>query len=294
MDIASLIGKVKETGKDQSKAKEGGGYQLPKEGLAMARLVGYFELGKHEEKFKQEVKIVNKVDLVFELVGEDYPARDTDEGPVPQRMTLSMVLSDSPKSHYFKLFSKLRIDETHMTQMLGKPFLIDIVHRKVGDGENAKTYANINRDTIRHAVQEMLVDGKMQRVPIPVPPAKTELKMFVFGLDAGPSKIMWDGIYIPGEYPARKDEKTGEVIMAAKSKNVIQEKIKSALNVKDLSIYDLIVGNIKAAGADALAAVVGDVASPSETKAALADPAPTVVEDKPPFPLGDDPMAGIS
>jgi hypothetical protein len=41
---------------------------------------------------------------------------------------------------------------------------------------------------------------------------------------------MWDSLFIDGEYPERKDEKTGAVISPAKSKNVIQNKIRSAKN----------------------------------------------------------------
>jgi hypothetical protein len=40
----------------------------------------------------------------------------------------------------------------------------------------------------------------------------------------------WHDLYIPGEWPEWKDERTGEVLSAAQSKNFIQEKIMRAEN----------------------------------------------------------------
>jgi len=59
-----------------------------------------------------------------------------------------------------------------------------------------------------------------------VPPPLTELKLFLWD---NPDKDQWASIYIAGQYPAYTDD-TGKEVRPARSKNVIQEKIMSALN----------------------------------------------------------------
>jgi len=64
------------------------------------------------------------------------------------------------------------------------------------------------------------------QVSIPVGPPLTDVKAFIWDIA---DKSMWDSIYIPGEYPERKDDK-GVVTSPPKSKNVLQNLIMTAQN----------------------------------------------------------------
>jgi len=54
----------------------------------------------------------------------------------------------------------------------------------------------------------------------------TELKCFLW---ENPDAEQWASLYIEGEYAERRDD-TGRIVRPARSKNVIQDKIKAALN----------------------------------------------------------------
>lgn len=294
MSLDALLNKVATQGKDQSVASGGSfDYTPPAAGVTTARIVGYYEQGKHEFEFEGKKKTQDEVAIVFELTGKQHPHIETDNGPVPVRMTLNIGLSTNEKAHYFKIFSRLRTEERHFVQLLGHGVLLEVVHKK-GKNDPNKTFAEIDKASIRKPVMPVpqLVDGiptgEFVDTVIPVPQQITPLGAFVWDFaDAE----MWDSIFIEGEYPERKDEKTGKVVAEARSKNRIQLKIASALNFKGLPCYDYAAAKLSGSttvtkeGVDALDAVVGDVAN------APADAAPA--DDKPPFAV-DDPMAGVA
>lgn len=286
MSLDALLNKVATQGKDQSVATSGGfDYTPPPAGVTTARIVGYYEQGKHEFEFEGKKKTQDEVAIVFELTGKQHPHIETDNGPVPVRMTLTLGLSTNEKAHYFKIFSRLRTEEKHFVQLLGQGVLLEVIHKK-GKSDPNRIFAEIDKASIRKPVMPVpqLVDGiptgEFVDTVIPVPQQITPLGAFVWDFaDAE----MWDSIYIEGEYPERKDEKTGKVIAAARSKNRIQLKIASALNFKGLPCYDYAAAKLSGStavtreGVDALDAAVGDVDTPQKQDIA-----------------SDDPMAGIS
>ncbi|WAX24190.1 hypothetical protein P4_00032 [Xanthomonas phage P4] len=297
MGLDALLNKVAAQGKDQSVASGGNfDYTPPAAGVTTARIVGYYEVGKHEFEFEGKKKTQDEVAIVFELTGKQHPHIETDNGPVPVRMTLTLGLSTNEKAHYFKIFSRLRTEERHFVQLLGQGVLLEVIH-KPGKRDPNKTFAEIDKASIRKPVMPVpemengIPTGKFVDTVIPVPQQITPLGAFVWDFaDAD----MWDSIYIPGEYPERKDEKTGKVVAEARSKNVRQLRIAAALNFKGLPCYDYAAAKLAGSttvtkeGVDALDEAVGDVAN-----AAPADAAPS--DDKPPFPVdGSDPMAGIA
>jgi hypothetical protein len=73
---------------------------------------------------------------------------------------------------------------------------------------------------------------------VEVAAAATAVKAFIWDIA---DKEMWDSIYIPGEYPERRDA-DGVLIAPARSKNVIQEKIASAKNWASHPLSSLGVG----------------------------------------------------
>lgn len=288
MDINALISKVSTQGKDQSQASAGGDFIPAAEGTTGARLVGYYEVGQHEGEYEGKKKINNVVKLVFELIGKKHPPTETEGGTkIPVRITQTMNLSTSERSGFFKLFSRIRDDDTtHMVQMLGKPLLLNIVHNKKTVNGKEKTYANIDKESIKKpVVQTMELDedgnptGEIKNTPFTVGPALSELKAFVWDFA---SAEMWDSIFIEGEYPERKDD-SGKVTAPAKSKNVLQNEIASALNFKALPCYDYAAGKLTRSDSAALDDAIGDVETPAKE---------VPVETKPQSP-GTDPLPGI-
>lgn len=293
MSLAKLMQQVAEKGQDQSQATSGGGdYTPPEAGQTGARIVGYYEIGQHESEFEGKKKTQNEVLIVFELVGKKHPVKEINGEKVPVRMTLRMNLSTNEKAGYFKMFSALRTDEKHFVQLLGKPVLLNVVHEP-GKRDPKKVFAKIDKSTIRKPIIQVPVmdeegtpTGDLKDQVFPVGPAVTALGAFVWDFaDAE----MWDSLYIPGEYPERKDE-NGKVVAEARSKNTIQLQIASALNFKGLPCYDyaaskLVGGNVTKEGIDALDDVVGDVDNPDAGQGGE--------EDKPPFDM-NDPMEGIA
>lgn len=286
MDINALIKQVKDKGKDQSQASSGGGdFEPIAAGVTGARLVGYYEVGQHESEFEGKKKINNTVKLVFELIGKKHPPIEKDDGTkIPVRSALTLNLSNNEKAGFFKIFSRIRDeDTTHMMGMLGKPVMLTIVHVTKKVNGKDKTYANIDKESIKKPIiQEMGKDedgepnGEITERPFPVGPALSELKAFVWDF-ASPE--MWDAIFIEGEYPERKDD-AGKVIAPARSKNTIQNEIASAVNFKGLPCYDYAVGKLTREDADALDDAIGDVVTPEKTEE--------------PAARGGDPLEGIA
>lgn len=271
MDINKLIQKVSEKGPDQSVASAGGGdYTTPPAGQTGARFVAYYEVGKHAGEYQGKPKVNDTVQMIFELIGPKHPVRETEGGEkIPTRLTLTMNLSDNEKSGFHKLFSRVRTEETHMVQLLGKPVLLNVTHATKGEGQNKRTYANIDKESVRKPTYQQLnpETGDLEDKVLEVGPAITPLKAFVWNFaDAE----MWDSIFIEGEWEERKDDK-GNVTAPARSKNVVQEKIMSALNFQGLPCYEYAAKRMTKDDEAALDAAVGDVVEP-ERAAPTTDP----------------------
>lgn len=247
-DIKAAIEQAAKQGPNMTQAQAGGGsYEPPAEGTCLATLVGYIELGKHLDKSpKYGDKIKEKVQLIFELAGgKNNPKENEDGTKTPHRITVTETLSLNEKANFFKLFKKLNYngEATHISQLLGKHWLVTVVHSDNGkEGAEKRTYANLRTEdgyTFRPAVRIVgdELAGDHQEVPIAAPERLSELRLFLWDFA---SKPMWDSLYIDGEYEERKDEKTGKVISPAKSKNVIQERIKTALNWEGSPMWDLL------------------------------------------------------
>lgn len=280
MSLSNLLSKIADQGKDHSVASASGGdFEPAAAGLTGARLVGYYELGQHEEDYQGVKKKINKVQLVFELIGKKHPPKEVDGVKYPVRLSTDLAISTSDRAKFFQIFSRCRTDEKNFVQLIGKPFLLEVTHTKKKRGDKEVTYANINRDSIRKpVVQVPNGDGEIEDQPYEVAPAITDLKVFVWDFaDAE----MWDSIFIAGQYDERKDDK-GAVTAPARSKNRIQLEIASALNFKSLPCYDYAASKLAGDGAvsredaESLDNEIGDAERPART-----------AEDP------DDPMKGV-
>lgn len=244
--LRDLIAQAAKHAPHMPNLSDGGDYEIPAAGIARARFIGYYEVGKHEEEFKGEKKLREKVELVFELSGPNHPPRDFNGEKVPQRITARETYGLTDRNHFLKLFRQMNYSgkATHMAELLGEPFLVEIFHTKSKDGK--KTYANLrgpNGYNIKGTTVQDPVSGGM--VTVDVPPAMTDVKVFLWDQAC---KDMWDSIYIDGEYPEQKDEKTGEVTRPAKSKNVLQEKIMAASNWPEHPLYEDVKARPSVAG----------------------------------------------
>ena len=117
-------------------------------------------------------------------------------------------------------------EHTHFLQLLGKPFLGEIFHNVVGEGDKKKTYANLDQDGAYSLKAPIQVDALTNSsVPIPVAEVHGDIRAFLW---ENPSIAdedlveMWNSIFIEGTREV-EDPKTKEKTKV--SKNWIQEAI---------------------------------------------------------------------
>ena len=251
VDILALANQAAETATDMSEARTGGGggtYVPPAEGIARARLVAYIETGKHEKNVGagKPKQILEQVQLIFELSGPNHEPKVLDDGTkLPHRITVDLNAGKNygplnEKSGLYKMFKRMNWQGTarHLSQLLGQPFLVTIVHtKKIGTDGKERVYVGI-RDESGYLIQPPRfvhpLDNSITEVP--VAPAISQLRLFLW--NAAPDVIgkMWDSLFIDGEYPERTNDK-GEVTAAARSKNVLQNEIKAAINFTGSPIF---------------------------------------------------------
>jgi hypothetical protein len=240
--IAALTAKAAELSNQTVAQKGGGDYVPPAAGECKLRFIGYVELGTHETEFKGVKKKKQKVALYFEVSGPNHPPREGEDGKkFPIILTIEETLSLNEKARFFKLFNKLNYQgkATHMAQLLGEPFLGEIFHRtyKRKDGTDGVAVELYNKAESSYAIRaprRPVIDedsglakaGEFKAIPVDA--AITPLRIFLW--DQADLE-QWATIHIPGEYAA-EEAKDGKPARAAKSKNVIQNKIMSSLSFK--------------------------------------------------------------
>lgn len=246
IDFKALAAKAVAAGTDMTKAATGGGndYVPPAAGPGLCRFVGYVEIGKHKTSYKGQAKLTNMVQLVFELVGKRHPPQQMGDSLLPYRITMNLNLSLSEKAGFFKLFQRMNYNQEaqHMVELLGKGFKCEVFHDEWTDRKgNKRIDAQLRAPDGSYAVfapRKEDEDSETGWVSIAVPEATSELRCFLWNYA---DKQQWDGLFIEGEYPERKDEKTGEVTAKARSKNVLQNKIKSAVNFGGSPLHILLL-----------------------------------------------------
>ncbi|RQU14216.1 hypothetical protein DF152_17285 [Burkholderia cenocepacia] len=227
--LAAKIAEAAKTGPNMTEAAAGSGdYTPPPEGTAQARFVGYYEMGKHPGEYEGKPRVYDEVKLVFELSGPNHQPRQLPDGTrVPHRITVNEKKSLGAKANFFKLFGMMNYagKATHMAQLLGEAYLVEVVHSKSKDGK--RTYANL-RDANGYKVRGPSFQDPLtgKTVNVDVAPPLTEPRAFIWDVA---DLEMWNSIYVEGEYEAKKDDK-GNITQPARSKNVLQNYIKEAIN----------------------------------------------------------------
>jgi len=193
--------------------------EIPREGVALLRLVDYIETGRHEAKNPMH-KPSLKVLLTFELSHPDHMI-EFDGKKVPAKMTVRVNKTYSDKGKYMPLFKALNRalggGFQHIAQMIGKPMLGHVYHNEW----EGKKFANLDIDGSWSFAEPLMKDPIAgTSTPIPVPELSGAPKVFLWeadGLTDAQVSEMWDSIYIDG---TRTNDKNVEV-----SKNWVQETI---------------------------------------------------------------------
>jgi|19_taG_2_1085344.scaffolds.fasta_scaffold06405_2 hypothetical protein len=201
--------------------------ELPRTGVALLRLKDYIEFGRQESSnpaYKPAIKVM----LTFELNHPDHLI-EIDGKKVPQLIQVRMNKGSTSKSGYKKLFKVMNKacgnKFKHFVEMIGTPYLGEIFHNTSGEGEKARTYANLDFEGAYSLKAPLQVDALTgQATAIQVAELDGTPKVFLWeneSLSDDMVKSMWDSIYIDGTY-----EKDGKEI----SKNWIQNTIMEALD----------------------------------------------------------------
>lgn len=289
-DISSAVNAAASQGVDMTKAQSGGGdYQPPAKGVARARFIGYIEGGKQKHEWEGKVSYKDKVRLIFELSGPKHPPHENGDGEkFPIRITIEENLSLNEKAHFYKIFRAMNYDgdATHIAQLLGKEFLVTVAHK---ESKKGRVFATLKNDagqyTIRTPYHEDPETGETRKIS--ANPQISETRLFLWDFA---SKEMWDSLYIEGEYPEKKDDKTGEVIFPARSKNVFQEWILGANNFEGSPIDEILQGEIELPEETQEPEQADEEQEPEAEEKA---PAKGKGKGKP-SPADEDPLAGVS
>lgn len=229
-DINELINKAAEQGQDFTQEKKGGDFErvLPEAGMGVCRFREYVELGTHDTATKAypNKKPAKKARFVFELTTpkhvREVEKEDGTKFKIPHFITIECAISASEKSNFIKLFRQMNWEgtSTHPAQLLGKPFLCEIVHAwaKGDDPKKDKpSYANLQKDGVYTIAPPRKVDPLAGTVEeLAVPELLNPVKLFLWDM---PTKDTWESLFIDGTY-----ERDGKEF----SKNWIQEKILGA------------------------------------------------------------------
>lgn len=235
-DVNALVAEVAATSANMGVAQAGPARELPPEGSANLRFVGYVETGKHKATFEGKEKLEDEVRLVFELSGKNYPPREVEGEKVPHRITLKMNRSLNQKAGFFKLFNRMNYEgkATHMAQLLGNAYRGRVFHGTiVATGDKFLKLRDDTGYTIAPPRAEVMdpETGDVSTVPITVAPALSQLRLFVWGAAPAALKQMWPSIHIAGSYGEGANQR---------SANVFQDRIKAAVNYQGSPIQQLL------------------------------------------------------
>ncbi len=227
---------------DMSVASKGGDYVPPAAGSCQLRLVSYLEVGQLEDEWQGVKKYPFEVQVTFELSGKNHEPKKLDDGTLlPHRITLYLSASKhgyqgqlSEKSGLYKLFRRLnwKGTATHMADLVGEAFLGRVVHKTSETAKKVRAYLQDDDGfTITPPRFVNPVDDTITLVEVAKP--VSPLRVFLWNAPEQFLKPMWDSLFIDGTWEAEGDK-------PARSKNVIQERIKSAINFKGSPIHSLL------------------------------------------------------
>ena len=217
--------------------------ELPRAGVALMRLRSYVETGVFAPKNPTH-KPQRRAILDFELLHPDHiisgEKQDGTKYSFPGRLSVRVNIA-GPTSRFGKLLAKMNYDgtATHMSQLIGKPFLGTLFHSTCGK------YVNLDDANGEYQIgAPQQIDALTNAVTeIPVPELQGTPQLFLWenaGVTDEQIQAMWDSVHIDG-------------------KNWIQDKIRENLDLngsRTQSVVDSGAATIDTSIADNSATVV--------------------------------------
>jgi len=256
VDILALAKSAGEgEGNDQSVAQKGPTREITPAGKTPARFVSYVETGSHMAY--HEGKATKNKPMVrgkFELLGKKHRNEHTDnEGNVKvwyntiefgMGKNRELPLSSNEKAGFYKLLKKMmagRDGIKNMGEMLGEGFMIEIVHSKSTDGK--QTYANMKKDgewTVSAPFYDRPGDdGEMEAVALDIPAFNEPIQ---FLQQSKACKVMWDTLFIDGEFERTVKEEGKDERKEMVSKNFLQNRILASVTFEGSLLQEALGG----------------------------------------------------
>lgn len=267
-----------QTGPDMTEVQTGGGKELPV-GVAMARLVGYVEIGSQPQEYGGVAKDPKpEFILTFALTGAapnptpgGAPLPYTNEDGSPYLLsTYPISLSRNEKAGAFLMFKAMNYKgtATHFAQLIGEAFLLPIVAVKKGD----KTTNRADMKGIRPPYAPDPISGQMTMYPV-AEPREQDLKLFLW---QHPTLEAFNSLKQEGEW----ENKAADGTITKQSKNKVQEAMLGATDFSGSALELLLKTNnvaytIPAKKAAAVAPAVPGAVAPA-LPGAVAPAAPAV------------------
>jgi len=229
---------------DQTDVTSGFTREIIPAGKTVARFLSYVEIGARPQTYQNTAKDdCEEVRITFELLSPKHINTVEKDGVTTQyasRFTVKLAKKMNVKAKFFKLFEKMRYGRpgiTHMAQMLGEGFILELFHNEVGEGDKKKTFVNLNKPNSDYAVESPnLVDPiSGDTTAVPVPPSLTDPFIFLW---KNPTAESWGNLFIDGTYTKTVDGVETEV-----SKNWLQELILGANDYIGSPLEALIAGS---------------------------------------------------
>ena len=221
--------------KDQTAEQpERADYQPPAAGRAFARFVSYVELGKRKQRPFQgkEKPPAHEVRLGFELVGKKHAREievDGETKTVYPVIYTKVTIKSGDRASFTKLLKAMsygRDGINHMALLLGEGFIVTVIHNVVGEGADARTYANIKDSEGVWKIAAPLVPKDPgdpecnEMIPAAVPAATVPIQLLLWD---SPTIEQWNSIFIDGT----REVKDAKGVVQTVSKNWLQEDIQS-------------------------------------------------------------------
>lgn len=249
-NLADIVNQAASESVNLSEASKGGGGGAtpPNAGTCIATLVGYIELGLRVKKGYKGApdKKMRKARFIFELAGGTNPHTVTEgDNPVKiaKRINVNVWLpaagkAPSEKSGLYKVMSALNHAKDPSikipAQLLGKHVKVIVSQEKfTNDAGEEIVYGSIGSANDGFRITPATIDltdeagmptGEVRLIPAPEVVSIQRCFLWDYA-----SQAMWDSLFIEGEYEAQ-EAADGKPAKPAKTKNVIQEEIKQALD----------------------------------------------------------------
>ena len=219
----------------------GGFVKVPAiEGPTLGRIREYVELGRYapdEVGLAKGYKPAKKGYLIIELLHKKH-MQEMGDKLVPHEVKIFFNKGVKATSNYKKLFKAINAatvgNAKTFVDLIGKPFKAKVVHNKVGTGETAKTYVNLENYDVPQREND---EGDL--VDVVVPPLVGKVRLFLWEnttLSDDHIKAMWASIQNDGTYTKNEGKDNEEIL----SLNFDQNRIMTNLDWEGSRTQELV------------------------------------------------------